>query len=292
MYPIGPTRESGLTDQADSMKQNITIESAGVSDIGKQRACNEDTLTVSDELGLYAIADGMGGHMHGDVASQSVIETLLHDVTNYFDSIQGAEKQQTCYEVITASIVNCNNLILQKNRNNSCRIGEGMGTTLVGAYFLNDTMQAVTFNVGDSRIYRLRDKELTQITRDQTMYQEWLDGGAKGIAPSQNILVNAVGLVEELSADIRLESLAAGDVYLVCSDGLSSLVDDESLKSFLCEHRLSPVGDMCNRLINMANEQGGSDNITVIVIRVAVRAPAKPIVGADPQTTLQRIKRV
>lgn len=274
------------------MKEKMYFESAGVSDIGRQRQYNEDALTASDELGLYAIADGMGGHMHGDVASRVTIETLLDEVTKHLGSNKEHEKQEACYETIANAIEACNRIILQKNSENDSKIGEGMGTTLVGAYFLRHSKQAIIFNVGDSRIYRLRSGDLSQITRDHTMYQEWVDAGEQGIAPSKNILVNAVGAVEELSADIKLEQVISGDMYVVCSDGLSGLVDDKILREFIHENDTLPVQAMCDQLIDLANKHGGSDNITVIIIRVDLQPPAEPGVSLDAQATMKRIESV
>jgi len=274
------------------MTDKIHFESAGVSDVGRQRQHNEDSLASSDELGLYAIADGMGGHTQGDVASRITIETLLREVTAHLETGSKRQQQEACYETIDKAIATCNELILKKNSENNYQPGEGMGTTLVGAYFLKNSWQAVMFNVGDSRIYRLRSGDLTQLTRDHTMYQAWMDAGGKGLAPSKSILVNAVGLVENVLPDIKLESVNKGDVYMICSDGLSTLVDDEALRKSLRENGKLPVEAMCNQLVALANQNGGSDNITVIIIRVDVKAPTGPDVSPENQITMNRNESV
>ncbi|MFK8082268.1 MAG: PP2C family serine/threonine-protein phosphatase [Granulosicoccus sp.] len=267
------------------MKQKLVVVSAGVSDVGRQRQHNEDSLTSSDELGLYAIADGMGGHAQGDVASQVAIDTLLHEVENHLRSGNEVELQEACYETIDRAIASCNENILERNRQNKYQVGEGMGTTLVGTYFLKNRMKALTFNVGDSRIYRLRRGNLKQLTRDHTMYQAWIEAGGKGSAPSKSILVNAVGLVEDLLPDIKLESVVAGDLYLICSDGLSSLVDDHILKESLCANCRLPPDVICQQLIELANQNGGSDNITVIIVRIDVEVPVESDVLPEDQVT-------
>ena len=136
------------------MKKHTHIESAGVSDVGMQRECNEDALALSDALGLYAVADGMGGHMHGDVASKTTIETLVREVTRYHEGEEKGEEQQACYDATLHAIAECNNSILQKNHDIDSKVGEGMGTTLVGAYFLKNSLHVLTFNVGARPILR------------------------------------------------------------------------------------------------------------------------------------------
>ncbi|MFK7996831.1 MAG: PP2C family serine/threonine-protein phosphatase [Granulosicoccus sp.] len=274
------------------MKKKMHIESAGVSDVGRQRQLNEDAFTSGDELELYAIADGMGGHMQGEVASQTAIAKLSKELNSHFKHGADTEKQEVCYNVIVDTIAECNNLILEKNQQNGSRLGEGMGTTLVGVYFLNNSTQAITFNVGDSRIYRYRDRDLVQITRDQTMYQEWVEGGELGLPPAQNILVNAVGLVEELQADIRLENVNDGDMYLICSDGLSGLVDNEVLDDILSKTNELSVTSICKQLVDLANKNGGTDNITVILARVKLQPSEESTPVVDTQKTVKRIDNV
>jgi len=274
------------------MKQKLFFESAGDSDVGKQRQYNEDALIASDELGLYAIADGMGGHMHGDVASQVTIETMLSEVSTHIGFNSKSLKQEIYYETIASAIETCNKLILMRNAENDCEIGEGMGTTLVGAYFIKESMQAVVFNVGDSRIYRLRNGDLEQITRDHTMYQEWINAGKRGPAPSKSILVNAVGAVEELSPDIQLEKVFTNDLYIFCSDGLSGLVDDNTLKEYMSKNSMLPVENICKQLIDLANENGGNDNVTVIIVRVKIHSSDSSVLDSNSQPTIQRSHNV
>ena len=271
------------------MRQQLYLESAGVSDVGKQRQYNEDALVMSDELGLYAVADGMGGHMHGDVASRITIATLLEKIAIYLGRNGNKLNRETYCETIASAIKSCNRIVLQRNYENNCQVGEGMGTTLVGAYFLRHTMQAVLFNVGDSRIYRFRDGDLKQITRDHTMYQDWIDTGRQGSAPSRNLLVNAVGVINELSTDISLENVLSDDMFIVCSDGLSGLVDDNSLQQYMSENYKLPVLAICTQLIELANQNGGTDNITVIAIRAKCQSPDNSMADSGSEATIQRI---
>lgn len=274
------------------MNAKLHLEAAGVSDIGRQRQLNEDAYTSGDNLELFAIADGMGGHMHGDVASQETIAKLSEELTSYFKDSSAIDKQEYCYDVIAKTINTCNEHILKKNHQNGSNPGEGMGTTLVGIYFLRNTMQAITFNIGDSRLYRYRNQDLEQLTRDHTMYEEWVDAGEIGEAPAQNILVNAVGLVEDPRTDIKLENVKDEDVYLVCSDGLSGLVDNETLEEFINQNCDQPVAAQCEQLVNLANRNGGSDNITVILIRVHMQPSPGIATDANMQSVPGRVDNV
>ncbi|ASJ74277.1 PP2C family protein-serine/threonine phosphatase [Granulosicoccus antarcticus] len=250
------------------MKLALKLDAAGVTDVGQARKHNEDSLTVDSEANLYAIADGMGGHMSGEVASQSTLDELMSRIKIHAENIREPVRQEDYYNIVLDAVNACNELILAKNRNNGSNLGQGMGTTLVGAYFLQNKKQVVIFNVGDSRLYRLRGGDLQQLTRDHTMYQEWYDAGQKGTAPSKNILIKAIGLLENIFPDITLENVSEGDVFLLCSDGLSNLIDAKLLQKVLVQKiRHSP--DMaCNELISIANANGGNDNISVVIVKV------------------------
>lgn len=256
------------------MKSTLQLDAAGVTDVGQKRDHNEDSLTIDSESRFFAIADGMGGHMSGEVASQATLEALHSRIKDHADSVQGPGRQEDYYDVVLEAVDACNKLILEKNRDNGRNPGEGMGTTLVGVYFLRDRRQAVIFNVGDSRLYRLRSGDLTQLTRDHTMYQEWSDAGQKGTAPSKNILINAIGLLQDIYPDITLEGVSEGDVFLICSDGLSNLIETESLQEFLNQNSRHSPESVCRELIAIANGNGGHDNISAIIIKVKGTPPA------------------
>ncbi len=269
------------------MSKPVFLEAAGVSDVGQDRDHNEDSLTSHTSFGLYAIADGMGGHLSGEVASQSTIDELLKQISNHRRS-RGQSDQPDYYDTVVNAVTACNELVLKKNRDNGSKLGEGMGTTLVGAYFIENKAEAVIFNVGDSRLYRYRDDAFTQITRDHTMYQEWFEAGQKGTPPSKNILVKAIGLLEDVLPDVQLEKILPGDVYMICSDGLSNLVDDDTVHQFIkLNPDLSPEA-ICTELIKMANDNGGDDNISVIIIKANAKETAAKTKDANSSKTVQR----
>lgn len=247
---------------------------AGLTDVGQARDHNEDAICVDSGSELYAIADGMGGHMHGEVASQATLEELIKKIKGHATNSSGPIKQDEYYDIVMETVVACNELILEKNRSNGSALGEGMGTTLVGAYFLRDKKKVVVFNVGDSRLYRLRGGELQQLTRDHTMYQEWVEAGQKGTAPSRNILIKAIGLLDDIVPDITLETVSEGDLFLICSDGLSNMIEPEVMQSILNQNLQQSPEALCQELVSVANANGGQDNISAVVIRVVSSSSA------------------
>ena len=269
------------------MKSALQLDAAGVTDVGQKRNHNEDSIIIDSESRFFAIADGMGGHMSGEVASQATLDELHSRIKHHAESVRGPGRQEDYYDVVLEAVDACNKLILEKNRDNGRSPGEGMGTTLVGVYFLQDKRQAVIFNVGDSRLYRLRAGDLKQLTRDHTMYQEWSDAGQKGTAPSKNILINAIGLLQDIHPDITLESVFEGDTFLICSDGLSNLIDTEPLQEFLDKNSQHTPDAVCKELISVANANGGNDNISAVIIKVGGTAPAAKK-QEDLDKTMQR----
>jgi protein phosphatase len=142
-----------------------------------------------------------------------------------------------------------------------------MGTTVVGMLPTVEPGRMVLFNVGDSRVYRFRDAELSQLTRDHTLYQEWLDGGGQGDNPPRNVITRAIGPKARVENDVGLQLLVPGDLVLVCSDGLTGMVADPEISETLVRLDQATPDDICRALVDFANERGGKDNITVIVGR-------------------------
>ena len=255
------------------MSAALHLDAMGISDVGRVREHNEDSITVDSEIRLYAIADGMGGHMSGDVASQTTLEELQLRIAQYVDSTHLPSRQEDCYNLIFDAITACNNRILKKNQDNGSSLGAGMGTTLAGVYFLADITRVVVFNVGDSRVYRLRAGVLDQITRDHSMYQDWYDSGQKGKPPARNVLSKAIGLMEKPLPDLTLEGVLDKDVFLICSDGLSNLIDSQAIENYLNKNQHLSTDVLCQELIATANENGGHDNVSVVIIRANGHLP-------------------
>ncbi len=244
------------------------VDAAGITDLGRTRSVNEDSLLMLDEHRLFAIADGMGGHGAGDIASQLTVSILEREFCERSGS--GGEpahvQQDTMYNALEGSIQSINSGVYEANRSQGHEDGVGMGTTLTGFYQLENG-SIITFNIGDSRLYLLRDGALQQITRDHTMYQDWLESNSDTPPPPKNILQKALGLFPEVKADFTIQEIADNDLVLLCSDGLNGMIDDAELEAML--NKLIHSGSMriCEELVAAANDNGGRDNITVAVVR-------------------------
>jgi len=268
------------------------LEMTGASDTGRVRPLNEDSFGINSALGLAVLADGMGGHGDGDLASRAAVEAVLEfaserarddglaietgddpdDAMNIDGADQSARRPTPRSAAIARGAVRrANQRILTLNHQRGKAPGRGMGTTLVGLWLPPGERQAVVFHVGDSRLYRLRDGEFRQLTRDHSLYQAWLDAGARGPAPARNIISRAVGMGPDLNPDVALCDVSERDVFLLCSDGLSGMVEDAVVAEILTGG--TPAVELPAALVERANESGGRDNVTVIVARTIARAP-------------------
>ena len=200
-----------------------------------KRKINEDSYVIKPELGLYIIADGMGGHERGAEASRMIIDVLK----SYFkpDKLESELKDITAVEGIPAEvngifalidmgIRDANKVVFEKNRDEG--LERYMGSTLVG-FILTENLYIIWFNVGDSRLYRFRDGTLSQLTEDHSAYTEWLNRGRIGDEPSKSIITRAVGPKEGVIPDMNWEKGKKEDIYLLCSDGLHDQVSDDEI---------------------------------------------------------------
>ena len=249
----------------------MRVTSAGRTHVGMKRAHNEDSLRLFREESLFIVADGMGGHASGEVASQMSVETLAEffrataeddEVTWPYKMDKGRKYDEN--RVITG--IKLSNRKIFESASRDAKL-KGMGTTLVVAFFVNGG--CYVGHVGDSRVYRFRQGKLTQITEDHSLLNDYIK--MKNLTPEEieafphkNVIVRALGMKETVQVDVSHEVPQNGDVYLLCSDGLSGMVTDEHMARLLSETE----GDLdrkCERLIEVANEHGGTDNITVIL---------------------------
>ncbi|MBB5202776.1 protein phosphatase [Inhella inkyongensis] len=252
------------------------LELVGLTDVGRARNNNEDCFALDTEAGLAVLADGMGGYNAGEVASQMLTSFLHSELGRWLHEAEGAPPEAV-RRAVEICVDNANRAILGAAQTNPRYAG--MGTTLVMAVFRPEGVCVA--HVGDSRAYRLRAGRLEQITRDHSLLQEQLDAGL--ITPEQavhalhkNLVTRAVGVEPIVQVDVALHPLQPGDQFLLCSDGLSDMLDDAQLQA-LCL-RNNDLTDAARMLIAGANEQGGRDNITAVLARVgpAGRAEAKP----------------
>jgi serine/threonine protein phosphatase PrpC len=247
---------------------------AGLSDVGLQREHNEDSFVVLSEHDLFIVADGMGGHRAGDVASRLATETIaeffrstaIEDVTwpFHFDSNLSEEENR-----LLTGIRIANRQIYERSaKSRECR---GMGTTVVGALFSKTKNRIYIGHVGDSRCYRIRRNELVLMTRDHSLINDYLIAmpdlteEQKNELP-KNVITRALGMQDQVVVDLQADEPQPGDTYLLCSDGLSGMLADDEILDVLMS--TAEIGEGCRRLIARANEHGGEDNITAILVRI------------------------
>jgi protein phosphatase len=253
-----------------------TLEIAGYTDAGLVRSQNEDSLIVNARLGFVVLADGMGGYNAGEVAS-GMATTLL---AGAFEKVLDAPAERVndnprnvARSLLLEEIQRANTAIYYAAESQPQYAG--MGTTLVAAMFYDAAMTVA--HIGDSRLYRLRGDDFQQVTRDHSLLQEQLDSGL--ITPEQarysqnkNLVTRALGVDPHVEAEIRDYETLPGDIYLLCSDGLNDMVEDRDIAQAL--KSLSDDLDLCSRqLLQMANDSGGRDNVTVALVRILARAP-------------------
>lgn len=245
----------------------------GVSDVGKRREKNEDSFLINKDINLYVVADGMGGHLGGGFASKLAIATIdeiigeiENDPDKYFQNNAVSFKVGEFQAYLRYAIQQASQRIYeQANQNSSLH---GMGTTTVALLFRDGKVYVA--NVGDSRAYRLRDNKIDQITKDHSLVGEQIRAGilsedeARGHR-LKNIITRSVGFQDGVDTDIDIKAVREGDRFILCSDGLSNLVKNDEIRDVVGGNSLE---DACRRLIDIANERGGDDNITVVLVEV------------------------
>jgi PPM family protein phosphatase len=259
--------------KAKALKPGEGWAYAGKTDVGRTRAHNEDSIAINEPLQLVALADGMGGYQAGEVASQIAIEVLTNEITES----KLTEKDIARIDPETGTSVAMRRLrsAIEKANNRICSVSrereelDGMGTTIVAACFYDGRVGIA--HVGDSRCYRFRDAKLEQLTRDHSLVQEQLEKGLisadeASASPQKNLITRALGIDALAQADTQEFRTRTGDVYLLCSDGLSDMVEQDRLQKEL--ERADNLESTVKRLVDAANEAGGRDNISVILVRV------------------------
>jgi protein phosphatase len=251
----------------------MRLSSAGRTHVGMKRTHNEDSLRLLREENLFIVADGMGGHASGEVASQMSVETLAEffRATAEDDEITWPYKMDKGRKYEENRVVNgikLSNRRIFESASRDARL-KGMGTTIVVLFFVNGL--AYIAHVGDSRIYRFRDGQLKQLTEDHSLLNDYIK--MKNLTPEEieafphkNVIVRALGMKETVQVDVAHDVPQPGDIYLLCSDGLSGMVHDDEMAELLNEGG-DDLDVKCQRLIDRANEHGGTDNITVILVR-------------------------
>ncbi|NVM20315.1 MAG: serine/threonine-protein phosphatase [Desulfobacterales bacterium] len=248
----------------------VIVQSAGITDAGRKRKSNEDAMLLDDDGGLYVVADGVGGHRAGEVASRLVVDTIR----GHMDSFKGSDAEESAdfdgtlsieANRLLSSIQVANRVVHQAS--NSKESLRGMGSTVSAVYFAADTFVAA--NVGDSPIYLVRDGTIELLCELHTVMAEQAAVDPHGIdrlgRNYRHMLTRAIGVEETVKACISEIQLFKGDIIVIGSDGLSDKVPSEEILDVVNKDR---PDNACRSLVDLANERGGDDNATVIVLKV------------------------
>lgn len=239
----------------------VHYTAAAASDKGRKRPSNQDAAAYSVEHGIYVLCDGMGGAAGGEVASSTAVQEVMRSLTR-------REPAAPLPMAAEAAVLAANQAVFQLSRQQ--RRLRGMGTTLVA--LVVDEHYAWALNIGDSRCYLLRNRRLQQVTRDHSLVDEEVRRGRMSPvealhSPYRNVITRALGTHPDVDADIFEVESEPGDLFLLCSDGLTREIDDDQIESILGLDL--PLGELCDRLVTAANEAGGHDNITCLLARAA-----------------------
>lgn len=268
----------------------MKIRSFGCSDVGRRREKNEDSFLVSDNLALYVVADGMGGHLGGDIASQLAVGTIGETIRAL-----EADPEMTLREggdvsfrsgeyqgYLRYAIQLASQRIFEKSIADASL--HGMGTTTVALLFRKNKVYIA--NVGDSRAYRVRGDEIHQMTKDHSLVWEQVRAGTLSEEDARghrlkNIITRSVGFQDDVDVDIDVRVVREKDRFLLCSDGLSNMVQSLEIRDIAATHDLETA---CRHLVDIANERGGEDNVTVTLVEVEALDDEKGMEKDDEST--------
>jgi protein phosphatase len=257
--------------------------SAGLTDVGRRRSSNEDSFVIDEKIGLYAVADGMGGHAAGEVASQEAIDTVRGMVRQGEKDLKAVEAGDHSPEalwrvgrLLESAVQAATYMVFGIAQNDPSQTG--MGTTL-SALLLCGRFGVVA-QVGDSRVYMVRDDQVSQLTEDHTLIAWQLKQGIisqneAALSPHKNVITRAIGSREYVQVDTHFFMVEPGDVFMLCSDGLHGYVEDHEIPEVIA---LGPEAAV-TEFINTANMRGGRDNITAIVVQVDAK---DGVVASEP----------
>jgi protein phosphatase len=250
---------------------NCPLEVAALTDVGCVRSCNEDAVAVDREHGIAIVADGMGGHRAGEVASRMARDIVLAALRRH-----RSKNRTTALHFIEHALGQANHSILAAAQDNPNY--RGMGTTIALLLFHGASVSLA--HIGDSRIYRLRAGRLSLLTRDDSLLSDQVEWGListeeTGASRNRHLVTEALGIRQQLSPSLREEALQADDVFLICSDGLNDMVDDADIELILRSLHMN-LSLAASHLVQLANDHGGLDNVSVVLVKArAWSAPAR-----------------
>ncbi len=261
----------------------VAVEAAGITDVGQKRSGNEDSLFLDENLNLFIVADGMGGHQAGEVASSIVVETIKDYISRYGDNHQDNEEFENFDNTLSkranhllASIHLANQGVYKVANSNAAY--RGMGSTVSAICFTDNTIIAA--NVGDSPIYYIHEGDIENLYVPHTVMAEQAaidpDGSSKLGSQFAHMLTQGMGIKETVEPDICEIQGFKGDILVSCSDGLSDKVSPIEIMDIVCSEKPDKA---CRSLVDLANERGGDDNITVIILRIKRLSTNSGIMG-------------
>ena len=254
------------------------LEIVSQTNPGMVRSHNEDSVTYDAEIGLVVLADGMGGYNAGEVASGIAVSVLSREVRHHLEGARPEQLDDSGEELGVALLrdnVKKANLSIFRAAQSQPQYA-GMGTTIVTALFYDDRVAVA--HVGDSRMYRLRGDTFEAVTRDHSLLQEQIDGGLISkedarLSKNKNLVTRAVGIDDDVVPEIQVQEVQVGDIYLLCSDGLNDMVEDEDIGMTL-QMLQNNLPLAATQLVQQANDNGGRDNVSVILVKVKGRFSA------------------
>ena len=255
---------------------NFTLEYALVSHPGQIRPLNEDAIGARPDLGLFVLCDGLGGYNAGEIASTMAVSSLLSSLPGDYASAQAAGTPFDARRTLSERLIEVNGLIARAAAESAAF--EGMATTVVAAWILGDRLWVA--HAGDSRLYRFREGVLEGLTRDHSFSQELLDAGMvteeeARVLPAKNLVTRALGAAGDVEPEVNDFPLRVGDVLMMCSDGLTEMIDDVQIAGAIFAS-VPDVQRAGQRLVDLANAAGGRDNVSVVVVRLAGRRGLEP----------------
>ena len=248
----------------------MNYEFAALTDTGRLRDNNEDSVRFDPASGICVLADGMGGYNAGEVASGMATAYISDNFSNWLSGVAGDVVLKDVVRAMQSCVHHANLAIF--NAANANDQYAGMGTTLVVGAFVGN--RVILGHIGDSRCYRWRNRVLTQLTRDHSLLQEQLDAGLispleAAMSPHKNLVTRAMGVEPEVELEVHEHAVEPGDLYLMCSDGLTDMVDDQALATLLSGS--GTLEGVAQRLVNSANACGGRDNIAVLLANARIQ---------------------
>lgn len=255
------------------MKIDDALEIISLTNPGMVRSHNEDSVACDPACGLVVLADGMGGYNAGEVASGIAVSVVATEICQRLQEASPIERDEESGDELGLALLRDNirkaNLSIYQAAQSQPQYS-GMGTTIVAGLFYDNSV--VVGHVGDSRMYRLRDGVLETITRDHSLLQEQIDSGMISIedarlSKNKNLVTRAVGIDADVIPEIHVHEVRIGDIYLLCSDGLNDMVEDEDIQSSLYAMQ-GNLPMAAEQLVQQANDNGGRDNVSVILVKV------------------------